>query len=172
MVVRMWCEGRVWWWGSPWLLLFLFWKRELTQVFMHHPRVWADFFSSFLFFNFSFISSSFTPFFLAFHFSPSLSVCLHQVFWGQEHLNCLKLVEEHLQTYLNLQGGESAESSSWGKKPCHSQPPPSPGSPSPRTEHSSDDLRTGQFHYIQDSGECLDSVQRIYCIMRALFTRL
>uniref|UniRef100_A0A4W6EZE5 Vacuolar protein sorting 13 homolog B n=1 Tax=Lates calcarifer TaxID=8187 RepID=A0A4W6EZE5_LATCA len=73
---------------------------------------------------------------------------LLQVFWGQEHLNCLKLVEEHLRTYL--QKGDSTDSCS-KVKPCHMQPPPSPGSPSPRTEHSSDDLRTGHFHYIQDS---------------------
>lgn len=77
-----------------------------------------------------------------------------QVFWGQEHLNCLKLVEEHLQVYLNLQKKDSADSCSKGKA-CHTQPPPSPGSPSPRTEHSSDDLRTGNFQYLQDSGECL-----------------
>ncbi|XP_039661566.1 vacuolar protein sorting-associated protein 13B isoform X3 [Perca fluviatilis] len=76
---------------------------------------------------------------------------LLQVFWGQEHLSCLKLVEEHLLEYLNLQkGSESADSCSKGKA-CHTQPPPSPGSPSPRTEHSSDDLRTGHFQYIQDS---------------------
>ncbi|XP_058503196.1 intermembrane lipid transfer protein VPS13B-like isoform X1 [Solea solea] len=75
---------------------------------------------------------------------------LLQVFWGQEHLNCLKLVEEHLWAYLHLQKANSDDSSSKGK-PCHTQPPPSPGSPSPQTEHSSDDLRTGHFHYIQDS---------------------
>ncbi|XP_039974155.1 vacuolar protein sorting-associated protein 13B-like isoform X2 [Xiphias gladius] len=76
---------------------------------------------------------------------------LLQVFWGQEHLNCLKLVEEHVQAYLRLQKGDSVDSCSKGDNPCHTQPPPSPGSPSPRTEHSSDDLRTGHFHYIQDS---------------------
>ncbi|KAM7420184.1 hypothetical protein PAMA_014745 [Pampus argenteus] len=75
---------------------------------------------------------------------------LLQVFWGQEHLNSLKLVEEHLQAYLCLQKGDSADSFSKGKA-WHTQPPPSPGSPSPRTEHSSDDLRTGHFQYIQDS---------------------
>uniref|UniRef100_H2TTT5 Vacuolar protein sorting 13 homolog B n=1 Tax=Takifugu rubripes TaxID=31033 RepID=H2TTT5_TAKRU len=73
---------------------------------------------------------------------------LLQVFWGQEHLNCLKLVEEHLQAYLNLQ--KPPVSCPQGKA-CHTQPPPSPASPSPRTEHSSDDLRTGHFHYVQDS---------------------
>uniref|UniRef100_A0A8C2X0N4 Vacuolar protein sorting 13 homolog B n=1 Tax=Cyclopterus lumpus TaxID=8103 RepID=A0A8C2X0N4_CYCLU len=78
---------------------------------------------------------------------------LLQVFWGQEHLSCLKLVEEHLRAYLNLQkcaDPDPSENRSKGKA-CHIQPPPSPGSPSPRTEHSSDDLRTGHFQYIQDS---------------------
>uniref|UniRef100_A0A3Q2QXD0 Vacuolar protein sorting 13 homolog B n=1 Tax=Fundulus heteroclitus TaxID=8078 RepID=A0A3Q2QXD0_FUNHE len=76
---------------------------------------------------------------------------LLQVFWGQEHLNCLMLVEEHLRNYLHLHKEES--NNSWSKgKACHTQPPPSPVAPSPRTEHSSDDLRTGNFQYIQDSG--------------------
>uniref|UniRef100_A0A3Q1EP45 Vacuolar protein sorting 13 homolog B n=1 Tax=Acanthochromis polyacanthus TaxID=80966 RepID=A0A3Q1EP45_9TELE len=75
---------------------------------------------------------------------------LLQVFWGQEHLNCLKLVEDHLRTYLHLQKGDLTDSCSKSKA-YHTQPPPSPGSPSPRTEHSSDDLRTGHFQYIQDS---------------------
>ncbi|XP_077951726.1 intermembrane lipid transfer protein VPS13B isoform X2 [Gasterosteus aculeatus] len=78
---------------------------------------------------------------------------LLQVFWGQEHLSCLKLVEEHLRVYLNLQKGADphpSESRSLGNA-CHIQPPPSLGSPSPRMEHSSDDLRTGHFQYIQDS---------------------
>uniref|UniRef100_A0A3B3X5Y6 Vacuolar protein sorting 13 homolog B n=1 Tax=Poecilia mexicana TaxID=48701 RepID=A0A3B3X5Y6_9TELE len=76
---------------------------------------------------------------------------LLQVFWGQEHLNCLMLVEEHLRNYLHLQKEDSNDSWSKGKA-CHTQPPPSPVAPSPRTEHSSDDLRTGNFQYIQDSG--------------------
>ncbi|MEQ2311046.1 hypothetical protein AMECASPLE_015573, partial [Ameca splendens] len=73
------------------------------------------------------------------------------VFWGQEHLNCLMLVEEHLRNYLHLHKEDS--NNSWSKgKACHIQPPPSPVAPSPRAEHSSDDLRTGNFQYIQDSG--------------------
>ncbi|XP_008290334.1 vacuolar protein sorting-associated protein 13B [Stegastes partitus] len=75
---------------------------------------------------------------------------LLQVFWGQEHLNCLKLVEEHLRTYLHLQKGDLTDGCLKGKA-NPTPPPPSPGSPSPRTEHSSDDLRTGHFQYIQDS---------------------
>lgn len=87
------------------------------------------------------------------HFAFWLS---HQVFWGQEHLNCLNLVEEHLRAYLHLEKGDLANSSS-KSKPLHTQPPPSPGSLSPQTEHSSDDLRTGHFQYIQDSGDCSHS---------------
>ncbi|KAM9723999.1 intermembrane lipid transfer protein VPS13B isoform 3-T3 [Menidia menidia] len=76
---------------------------------------------------------------------------LLQVFWGQEHLNCLMLVEEHLRAYLNLHKEGAADDCTTGKA-CHTKPPPSPSSPSPGTEHSTDDLRTGNFQYIQDSG--------------------
>ncbi|KAM3614331.1 uncharacterized protein V6R79_012862 [Siganus canaliculatus] len=75
---------------------------------------------------------------------------LLQIFFGQEHLNCLKLVEEHLQTYLNIQKEDSADSC-YKSKALQTQPPPSPASPSPRTEHSSDDLRTGHFQYLKDT---------------------
>ncbi|XP_061529706.1 intermembrane lipid transfer protein VPS13B-like isoform X4 [Phycodurus eques] len=75
---------------------------------------------------------------------------LLQVFWGQEHLNCLKLVEEHLQAYHSAQKGDSVENCSKAKT-FLAQPPPSPGSPCSGSEHSSDDLRTGNFQYIQDS---------------------
>ncbi|XP_024917375.1 vacuolar protein sorting-associated protein 13B isoform X2 [Cynoglossus semilaevis] len=75
---------------------------------------------------------------------------LLQVFWAQEHVNCLKLVEEHLRGYLDLHTQDPADSEA-KDKPSHSQSPPSPGSSSPQTEHSSDDLRTGHFHYIKDS---------------------
>ncbi|XP_077430988.1 intermembrane lipid transfer protein VPS13B isoform X2 [Vanacampus margaritifer] len=71
---------------------------------------------------------------------------LLQVFWGQEHLNCLKLVVEHLQSYHSAQKGDCPKA-----KTFQTQPPPSPGSTCSRSEHSSDDLRTGHFQYIQDS---------------------
>uniref|UniRef100_A0AAV2MBD8 VPS13-like middle region domain-containing protein n=1 Tax=Knipowitschia caucasica TaxID=637954 RepID=A0AAV2MBD8_KNICA len=74
---------------------------------------------------------------------------LLQIFWGQEHLTCLKLLEEHLRSYLQLDKEGTTEPCLGNA--CHTQPPASPGSPSPRTEHSSDDLRTGHFQYIQDS---------------------
>lgn len=54
--------------------------------------------------------------------------------------------------YLNPEKKELVESCSKGKA-CNTQPPPSPTSPSPKTEHSSDDLRTGHFQYLQDTGE-------------------
>ncbi|XP_061571778.1 intermembrane lipid transfer protein VPS13B-like isoform X1 [Cololabis saira] len=76
---------------------------------------------------------------------------LLQIFWGQEHLTCLKLIEEHLRAYLHLHREDSAEACPKGKT-GQTQLPPSAGSPSPRTEHSSDDLRTGYFQYIQDAG--------------------
>ena len=64
-------------------------------------------------------------------------------------------MEEHLGAYLRLQGWGAADGTrapeGW---PLPSLPSsPSHGSDSPRTEHSSDDLRTGLFQYIQDSGE-------------------
>ncbi|XP_061675041.1 intermembrane lipid transfer protein VPS13B-like isoform X4 [Syngnathoides biaculeatus] len=75
---------------------------------------------------------------------------LLQVFWGQEHLNCLKLVEEHLQQYHSAQKGDSVENSSQAKT-FQAQPLPSSDYPCSGSEHSSDDLRTGHFQYIQDS---------------------
>ncbi|XP_028325510.1 vacuolar protein sorting-associated protein 13B isoform X2 [Gouania willdenowi] len=80
-----------------------------------------------------------------------LKAGLIQIFWGQEQFNCLKLIEEHLRTNVCLQREDLAQNSA-NSKVCHSQPPRSPATPSPRTEHSSDDLRTGQFQYIQDTG--------------------
>ncbi|KAJ8353846.1 hypothetical protein SKAU_G00214130 [Synaphobranchus kaupii] len=73
---------------------------------------------------------------------------LLQVFWGQEHLNCLVLVHDHLQSYLQRGGVVEAEPED---TPHAMQPPSSPGPHCARTEHSSDDLRTGLFQYIQDS---------------------
>ncbi|XP_061772519.1 intermembrane lipid transfer protein VPS13B-like isoform X2 [Nerophis ophidion] len=75
---------------------------------------------------------------------------LLQVFWGQEHLNCLKLVEEHLRAYYSTHRGDTVDNVPKAKS-CQTQPPSSPGTLCPRSEHSSDDLRTGQFQYIQDS---------------------
>ncbi|XP_062915876.1 intermembrane lipid transfer protein VPS13B-like isoform X2 [Mobula hypostoma] len=70
---------------------------------------------------------------------------LIQIFWGQEHLSCLNLLHELLQGYLR-QDAKSQMSD-------HTQPPPSimGRHQAFNTEHSSDDLRTGQFQYIQDA---------------------
>ncbi|KAG8570401.1 hypothetical protein GDO81_011258 [Engystomops pustulosus] len=73
---------------------------------------------------------------------------LLQVFWGQENLNCLTLLNELVQEYLKRESGLGATS-------CE-QPllPVSPVISRPstcKTEHSSDDLRTGLFQYIQDA---------------------
>ncbi|KAM8966204.1 intermembrane lipid transfer protein VPS13B isoform 2-T2 [Pelodytes ibericus] len=71
-----------------------------------------------------------------------------QVFWGQENLNCLTLLNELLQEYLERQSGPSPVSS----EKALSMVPPAMGKPqSFKTEHSSDDLRTGLFQYIQDA---------------------
>ncbi|XP_049585798.1 intermembrane lipid transfer protein VPS13B isoform X1 [Syngnathus scovelli] len=75
---------------------------------------------------------------------------LLQVFWGQEHLTCLKLVAEHLQAYHAAQKEDLLENCPKAKT-FQTQPPASPGSSCSRSEHSSDDLRTGHFQYIQDS---------------------
>ncbi|XP_069076646.1 intermembrane lipid transfer protein VPS13B isoform X1 [Pleurodeles waltl] len=80
---------------------------------------------------------------------------LMQVFWGQEHLNCLVLLQELLQQYMKIEDGTEA---------LVSDRPLQPVSPIGRyqafkTEHSSDDLRTGLFQYIQDAAaEKLPSV--------------
>lgn len=81
---------------------------------------------------------------------PKISMDLRggllQVFWGQEHLNCLALLHELFNGYL--QEGKS-------EMPV---PESAPQMPSPvektqafKTEQSSDDLRTGIFQYVQDA---------------------
>ncbi|XP_069778608.1 intermembrane lipid transfer protein VPS13B-like isoform X4 [Narcine bancroftii] len=70
---------------------------------------------------------------------------LLQIFWGQEHLNCLNLLHELLQGYFSQDA--KAQRSDQTQQPSsvigrHQ---------SSKTEHSSDDLRTGQFQYIQDA---------------------
>lgn len=59
-------------------------------------------------------------------------------------------MQKHLQAYLQKGGG--VEQLGAGEQPESHQPPPSPHIHNPRTEHSADDLRTGLFQYIQDSG--------------------
>ncbi|XP_017308304.2 intermembrane lipid transfer protein VPS13B isoform X1 [Ictalurus punctatus] len=70
---------------------------------------------------------------------------LLQVFWGQEHYNCLTLIQEYLQSYLKEVESQVEEI------PIPSHLSHSLTSYSDLTEHSSDDLRTGVFRYIQGS---------------------
>lgn len=67
---------------------------------------------------------------------------LLQVFWGQEHLNCLTLLHELFSGYLEEEGKVDVPA-----------PESAPQVPSPvdKTQQSSDDLRTGVFQYIQDA---------------------
>ncbi|XP_042565146.1 LOW QUALITY PROTEIN: vacuolar protein sorting-associated protein 13B [Clupea harengus] len=72
---------------------------------------------------------------------------LLQVFWGQEHMNCLLLIQEYLQGFLQ----KSAHADPGPEEQPPTSRPQSPPGPQPsKTEHSSDDLRTGLFQYIQD----------------------
>ncbi|XP_004697754.1 vacuolar protein sorting-associated protein 13B [Echinops telfairi] len=82
---------------------------------------------------------------------PKISIDLGggllQVFWGQEHLNCLVLLRELLNGYLSEEGNLDMHGS---------QPEPSMSSPVENNQNfksaqSSDDLRTGLFQYIQDA---------------------
>ncbi|XP_067834221.1 intermembrane lipid transfer protein VPS13B-like isoform X2 [Heptranchias perlo] len=74
-----------------------------------------------------------------------LNTGLIQIFWGQEHLTCLNLLHELLQVYLQQEAKSQTSD--------HVQQPSSAMSryQASKTEHSSDDLRTGQFQYIQDA---------------------
>ncbi|XP_077207934.1 intermembrane lipid transfer protein VPS13B isoform X2 [Paroedura picta] len=72
---------------------------------------------------------------------------LMQVFWGQEHLNCLVLIHELLQGYLLHEERMEKQSSDH----VYSAPHPTDRNQGSKTEHNSDDLRTGLFQYIQDA---------------------
>ncbi|XP_048452187.1 intermembrane lipid transfer protein VPS13B-like [Rhincodon typus] len=87
-----------------------------------------------------------------------LKAGLIQIFWGQEHLNCLNLLHELLQGYL----GQDAKS----QTSDHTQQSSSAIGryQAFKTEHSSDDLRTGQFQYIQDA-----DVQKLPSIFEVVF---
>uniref|UniRef100_A0A8C3TIR6 Vacuolar protein sorting 13 homolog B n=1 Tax=Chelydra serpentina TaxID=8475 RepID=A0A8C3TIR6_CHESE len=72
---------------------------------------------------------------------------LIQVFWGQEHLNCLVLLHELLQGYLTEQGKIETLISDQ----TYQTRSPMERNQTSKTEHTSDDLRTGLFQYIQDA---------------------
>ncbi|XP_042321632.1 vacuolar protein sorting-associated protein 13B isoform X3 [Sceloporus undulatus] len=72
---------------------------------------------------------------------------LMQVFWGQEHLNCLVLLHEHLQSYFLQDDKEERQ----GTAQINPVQIPTESNQGSKTEHTSDDLRTGLFQYIQDT---------------------
>lgn len=72
---------------------------------------------------------------------------LLQVFWGQEHLNCLVLLQELLWEYLTKNGSVETFMSERRYPTCFS----TERNQASKTEHTSDDLRTGLFQYIQDA---------------------
>ncbi|XP_074879781.1 intermembrane lipid transfer protein VPS13B isoform X6 [Buteo buteo] len=72
---------------------------------------------------------------------------LLQVFWGQEHLNCLVLLQELLWQYLTKKGSVETLVSECTHPTCFSMGKNQVS----KTEHTSDDLRTGLFQYIQDA---------------------
>ncbi|XP_016053964.1 PREDICTED: vacuolar protein sorting-associated protein 13B isoform X3 [Miniopterus natalensis] len=77
--------------------------------------------------------------------SIDLSGGLLQVFWGQEHLNCLVLLHELLGGYLNEERNVEVSEA------APHVPPPVEKSQVFKSEQSSDDLRTGLFQYIRDA---------------------
>ncbi|XP_064248910.1 intermembrane lipid transfer protein VPS13B isoform X5 [Passer domesticus] len=72
---------------------------------------------------------------------------LLQVFWGQEHLNCLVLLQELLWQYLSKKGSVETVIAERTHPTCFS----AERNPASKPEHTSDDLRTGLFQYIQDA---------------------
>ncbi|XP_039709774.1 intermembrane lipid transfer protein VPS13B isoform X4 [Pteropus medius] len=82
---------------------------------------------------------------------PKMSIDLRggllQVFWGQEHLNCLVLLHELLNGYLSEEGSFEVQAS----EAVPRVPSPVGKNQMFKSEQSSDDLRTGQFQYIRDA---------------------
>ncbi|KAE8599301.1 hypothetical protein XENTR_v10017132 [Xenopus tropicalis] len=71
-----------------------------------------------------------------------------QVFWGQENLNCLTLLNELFHEYLK----KDSRCTAMSNNPPLPSVSPAVGRPqTSKTEHSTDDLRTGFFQYIQDT---------------------
>ncbi|XP_029418619.1 vacuolar protein sorting-associated protein 13B isoform X3 [Nannospalax galili] len=82
---------------------------------------------------------------------PKISIDLRggllQVFWGQEHLNCLVLLHELFSGYLNEEGNYKVQV----PEAVPQMPSPAEKNQAFKSEQSSDDLRTGLFQYIQDA---------------------
>ncbi|XP_036292642.1 vacuolar protein sorting-associated protein 13B isoform X3 [Pipistrellus kuhlii] len=83
------------------------------------------------------------------HSTPKISIDLSggllQVFWGQEHLNCLVLLHELLSGYLNEERNVEVSEA------VPHVPPPVEKNQTFKSEQSSDDLRTGLFQYVRDA---------------------
>ncbi|KAK2524308.1 hypothetical protein Q9966_011720 [Columba livia] len=80
--------------------------------------------------------------------APSAGVIPEEeVFWGQEHLNCLVLLQELLWQYLAKKGNVENLVSERTFPTCFS----AERNQATKTEHTADDLRTGLFQYIQDA---------------------
>ncbi|XP_047639492.1 intermembrane lipid transfer protein VPS13B isoform X3 [Phacochoerus africanus] len=82
---------------------------------------------------------------------PKISIDLRggllQVFWGQEHLNCLVLLHELLNGHLNEERAFEVQAS----EAVPQMPSPKEKNQMFKGEQSSDDLRTGLFQYIRDA---------------------
>ncbi|XP_030880582.1 vacuolar protein sorting-associated protein 13B [Leptonychotes weddellii] len=82
---------------------------------------------------------------------PKISIDLRggllQVFWGQEHLNCLVLLHELLSGYLKEEGNFEAQV----PEAVSQMPSPIEKNQMFKSEQSSDDLRTGLFQYVRDA---------------------
>ncbi|XP_073749120.1 intermembrane lipid transfer protein VPS13B isoform X5 [Callorhinus ursinus] len=82
---------------------------------------------------------------------PKISIDLRggllQVFWGQEHLNCLVLLHELLSGYLKEGGNFEAQV----PEAVSQMPSPIEKNQMFKSEQSSDDLRTGLFQYVRDA---------------------
>lgn len=85
-----------------------------------------------------------------FVFKPSkIFHMILKVFWGQEHLNCLVLLHELLNGYLNEEGNFEVQVF----EAVPQMPSPLEKNQIFKSEQSSDDLRTGLFQYIRDAGK-------------------
>ncbi|KAG8441800.1 hypothetical protein GDO86_010832 [Hymenochirus boettgeri] len=86
------------------------------------------------------------------HTSPKVLVDVRggvmQVFWGQENLNCLTLLNELFHEYLKR---DSRCNSTMSNQPLPLVSSVISKTQTSKTKHSSDDLRTGLFQYIQNT---------------------
>ncbi|XP_022088777.1 vacuolar protein sorting-associated protein 13B-like isoform X2 [Acanthaster planci] len=99
------------------------------------------------------------------HMSAGVSLGHVTVFLGQEHLNCVTLMQQHVAEYFTQQGAVKQsnisllkeQASAEAKKPSTSQHAPAFRRSLPQDvisqqpdRHYKDDLRAGTFHYVND----------------------